>query len=657
MNYYERVQSAVDYIEKHLESDIVLQKIANPATITSVTEREKYEKLKEKLIEESGKGNLTANVVLSAAKKSYAQPANMKVAFQQMANPAIAVSEQDKKRFSDLHGKLSEASKQGNQLAASLLNIKESTSEAEIQKLNEKLREAKQSGEPLASSVLSTLGEPVSLPTANTVQAVDAQEYEEVKKMWKENYQNLDIPEGMAGTRAEWIKDDISKINTIVGMLTSTDAEQINAGMQEVSTILPFLLVGGFSQSEIVTYLQTKQSAAKEVLESLSQDEENKVSIEKKIVITEHSMAASVDDSHDVLTTPTTIQTTNFVTPQISNEILALVNLKMPRMRDIARYETISLSKDATKLAEVQNVHEVLERIANPAKISVITDRDHYEKLKEKLVEESNKGNMTAAMVLSAATKTPGKTSITEVKTTLTQIANPAAVSSVTDKKRFTELNEKLNQASKQGNELATSVLAVKEDTSPEEINNLSEKLRDAKQKGEAIATSVLSKIDESAALPEANAVQTVDNEEYEEVKKMGEENYRKLPVPAGFHADTAGRIEWITSDGVQVQETIGLLLSAEPEKKAEGLKKVSAVLPFLLLGGFSQQEMIQYLRTKLDAGKIVMGELRQDQGTQEQVAGATQPKEETKTMAAEAPTEEKKSDSANVLSEKKENG
>ena len=123
----------------------------------------------------------------------------------------------------------------------------------------------------------------------------------------------------------------------------------------------------------------------------------------------------------------------------------------------------------------------------------------------------------------------------------------------------------------------------------------------------------------------------------------MWVENYRTLPVPVGFHEDTAGRIEWITADGVQIQQTLDLLQAGEPEKKAEGLKKVSAVLPFLLLGGFSQQEMVEYLRTKQDAGKTVLGELKKDEGTQEKVAVAPQQQEGTKTMAAE--------------SEKKENG
>jgi hypothetical protein len=577
------------------------------------------------------------------------QSNQIKKVIQQVSNPASAANPVEREKLVKLKDTLTKASKDGNQLASSLLSVSTVTPTAEIERLQEKIMEEKGKGVSFATEIadIAKGTGAASLPAMNRVQTVTQQDFQAVKDMWKENYHNLEVPEGMAGTRTAWIKDDIAKIDNIIGMLTSTDAEKVNEGMQEVSNILPFLLMGGFSQTEIISYLKAKGDAAKEVSVELTAEEETTVSVETKHATAERTMAATMDegtsggdDSEDESALANLSTATKVVAPQVSNEILTMVNLKVPKMRDIARYETMSLSKDSSKLAEVQKMHEVLERIANPTTITLQTDREHYEKLKEKLVEESKKGNMTATMILSAALKAPGKTSSVEVKNTLAQIANPASVVSETDKKRFTELHEKLNQASQQGNELAKSILAVKEDTSGEDIEKLSEKLRDAKQKGEDIATSVLSKVDESATLPQTNSVQAVAHEEYEEVKKMWEENYRKLPVPAGFHDDTVGRIEWITSDGVQIQQTIDLLLASEPDKKAEGIKKVSAVLPFLLLGGFSQQEMAEYLRTKLDAGKTVLGELKTDEGTQEKVAVATHQQEATKTMAAE--TEQK---------------
>jgi len=46
------------------------QNIANPAGITDVPAREKFEKLRGKLSEESQKGNTTANAILNAASSS-----------------------------------------------------------------------------------------------------------------------------------------------------------------------------------------------------------------------------------------------------------------------------------------------------------------------------------------------------------------------------------------------------------------------------------------------------------------------------------------------------------------------------------------------------------------------------------------------------------
>jgi hypothetical protein len=44
--------------------------------------------------------------------------------------------------------------------------------------------------------------------------------------------------------------------------------------METVGAILPFLLVGGFSQTEVIAYLKAKLEAAKAVKEEISKKEE-----------------------------------------------------------------------------------------------------------------------------------------------------------------------------------------------------------------------------------------------------------------------------------------------------------------------------------------------------------------------------------------------
>ena len=54
----------------------------------------------------------------------------------------------------------------------------------------------------------------------------------------------------------------------------SADTQNITKGMEAVGAILPFLLIGGFAQTEVIAYLKAKIEAAKAVTEEISKKEE-----------------------------------------------------------------------------------------------------------------------------------------------------------------------------------------------------------------------------------------------------------------------------------------------------------------------------------------------------------------------------------------------
>src|SRR4029078_11570207 len=75
--------------------------------------------------------------------------------------------------------------------------------------------------------------------------------------------------------REEWIKNDIEKINQAITSLSGVDQQRVNQGKSMVSSILTFLLIGGFSKSEVIAYLKAKMEAGKQVLSEMSKKEEN----------------------------------------------------------------------------------------------------------------------------------------------------------------------------------------------------------------------------------------------------------------------------------------------------------------------------------------------------------------------------------------------
>ena len=164
-----------------------------------------------------------------------------------------------------------------------------------VEKVKDELVKAKDRGDQLAGFIYSLLvkqrqqkpttsliKKDISFPVVNRVQNVSLEDYEAVKKIWKENYENLDEPirQGQKVPKAQFISQDIAEITEAINLLSSPVNEKRQEGLKKVSGILPFLLIGGFSQTEIVGYLKAKQEAAKDVLEDVDkkeQEEESKL--------------------------------------------------------------------------------------------------------------------------------------------------------------------------------------------------------------------------------------------------------------------------------------------------------------------------------------------------------------------------------------------
>lgn len=460
------------------------------------------------------------------------------------------------------------------------------------------------------------------------------------------------------------------------------------------------------------------------------------------------------------------------------SEVLNLTNLSIPTMRDIARYETSLISTNIQSHQEIARVHETLERIAEPNRVSVSTQREKFTSINEKLKQSSQKGDVVATSILSAANSVVGKPSevskssimdtarltkvfsdirninnissfaerqkLTEVKKTLTEAAQkgdslatsilstvsaPVAqvgkvdvdenlklqlseakgkgsqvalslleaagisdlklagvnvatdqtsiaettklskvltdinnidnVASFTERQKLTTIKKILSEAAEKGDPLAISVLSVVHKEKPAEgkINideNLKLQLSEAREKGSQVALSVLEaagisdiRLTKEGAFPIANRVQSVSFEDYESVKKIWQENYRKLEPPKTIDGQQRSRRDWAMNDIDKINKTINLLVSPDPQNISKGMDDVGTILPFLLIGGFSQTEVAAYLKAKLEAAKSVVLELDQKQNEEETMLGRETKKQETpKEMSAEAEQEMKESPS-----------
>ncbi|MFQ5560702.1 MAG: hypothetical protein ACE5FU_08970, partial [Nitrospinota bacterium] len=94
-------------------------------------------------------------------------------------------------------------------------------------------------------------------------------------------------------------------------------------------------------------------------------------------------------------------------------------------------------------------------------------------------------------------------------------------------------------------------------------------------------------------------------------------------------------RQEWILQDVKKITNALNLLQAKKDEMKEQGLREVEKLLPFLLLGGFTDEETTVYLKAKLEAARQVQEELEKEEQVREE--------EKEKEDLVEVPIEEEK--------------
>jgi len=285
------------------------------------TEEEK-QKQQVFIVEQKQKGNPLASSILTASQISSVSHAQKTVQIRQqqlthiretlnsIVNPATSLEQKEK--VIKLKEQLTIEKEKGNAVAASILEASDKISKETIGEKKTKIENEvldlllheEKNGNTLASQLVQPkeiVQTSQSLPVINKVQQVSLDDYEEVRKLWTENYQTIEPPRNLSGDqmeRREWIKNDIEKINQAINLLTSPDPDRVNQGMEMIANILPFLLIGGFSKSEVIAYLKAKMEAGKSVLSEAQrkeEEEETMISGKKEKVEAPREMSAQVE--------------------------------------------------------------------------------------------------------------------------------------------------------------------------------------------------------------------------------------------------------------------------------------------------------------------------------------------------------------------------
>lgn len=310
-----------------------------------------------------------------------------------------------------------------------------------------------------------------------------------------------------------------------------------------------------FKHTPVMEMQQNLMAAQQEAVQEASQTQAS--SIATNISSMAGQSSSDAYQSFGSLVSGQPLKIPNLETGEVTAELLSATDLSIPTMQDIAKYEAAMMSgnKSSMSSAEVTKMNEMLSRLAGTSKITSPAESGHFTRVRERIVQESKKGNAVAKSMASAVA--------------------PAG----------------------------------------------------------------------SVPIPETNEVQQVNLDDYEEVKKTWIENYRNLEAPQGPNGQPQSKTDWLKQEVKQIPEIIDMLLSGDPQVVQQGMQKVSQVLPFLLLGGFSKAEIVSYMKAKLEAAKGVLNEVLQVEQKKEEedtMVGRTSTQQAAKTMhiSAELPTE-----------------
>jgi hypothetical protein len=388
-------------------------------------------------------------------------------------------------------------------------------------------------------------------------------------------------------------------------------------------------------------------------------------------------------------TVKTRIETIEEIKKAKTEDISRSLNIKATNITDIAHFETNKTLNEAT--------NKNINYLKNPIQASTPAERQKYMNIRSELSSRAARSDLAARQIINVftASKTEQSHIRQNIITTLPKMIPVAQVISyklklpqekveqissaitnavINNKNTIETISQKsgvemgkttqiLNSLHQNINFPTTKVVQkISDDTKIEKekvtsvIKEFSVQIKSDVKIGEAItkennfdSDQVKKVIDIQEQIfnePEKNIEQTVvipptvSIDEYEQVKKMWTRQYEKGEVPVTENLKS--RSAWIDQDIVIITNTLNKLLSSQEEIRQQGLDDVGYVLPIFLVNNLTGEQLVAYLKAKIEAAKMVKALIdREKEVTERLKAGAEETidvlklkkKEEEKTM------------------------
>ena len=383
-------------------------------------------------------------------------------------------------------------------------------------------------------------------------------------------------------------------------------------------------------------------------------------------------------------TVKTRIETIEEIKSAKTEDISRSLNIKASNITDIAHFETNKTTNEAT--------NKNINFLKNPIQATTSAERQKFMNIRSELSSRAAKSDMSARRMINVFTTSKAQqsnirqnlittlpkmvpvTQIVSVKVKLSQEKvqriSSAITNSVINNKNLVEtiavktglgsdktsqvLNSLHQNTNLPANEVAQKIAndtKITKEKVTSVIREFSVQIKSDAKIGETVAKEnnmdaeqvkkVIEAQDKIISEPEKNIEQTVvisqavSIDEYEEVKKMWTQQYEKGEIPATENIKT--RSEWVDQDIVVITNTLNKLFSSDLTIKQQGLDEVGYILPIFLVNNLSGEQLVTYLKAKIEAAKMVKALIDREKEVTERLKAKVEEVDVMKPKAKEA--------------------
>ena len=267
------------------------------------------------------------------------------------------------------------------------------------------------------------------------------------------------------------------------------------------------------------------------------------------------------------------------------------VEVKLGQVPAISDRSVIEKVSDKAGVAEIKT-REVLSRISS------IEEIEHKEKV-ETTAKAAGVSVEKVREIIRSADQI-WKSTFSDHHETVREVSGETNLSETKTREILSSISETDLQ-----NGIAVKKVSTKTGVSEEKVKEVVVKARHIAEKQQQAAVKISAKpLTATTPVPAA----TISVEDFAEVEHMWENHYRNAPVPVT--EKIKNRADWLEEEEKKLTNASNLLSSANPQLKQQGLEKIAEILPFMLLGGFSEAEMLTYLKAKKEANQRVKQEM-----------------------------------------------